>query len=61
MAGNVWEWTASTWGPQVKEFRVIRGGSCVDYHTSDFHCTMRRLNLPNLREGFLGFRLARSV
>ncbi|MBN2090566.1 SUMF1/EgtB/PvdO family nonheme iron enzyme [candidate division KSB1 bacterium] len=60
MAGNVWEWTASSWGPEVKEFRVIRGGSCVDYHTSDFHCTMRRLNLPHLREGFLGFRLARS-
>ncbi len=60
MAGNVWEWTASNWGPEVKEFRVIRGGSCVDYHTSDFHCTMRRLNLPHLREGFLGFRLARS-
>lgn len=70
MAGLVWEWTAdwydtyTRWvktdptGPPAGMFKVARGGS---YSAPAAHCraSARRLVLPTLRAGNLGFRVCR--
>jgi len=57
MAGNVWEWTSSLWGPGYSS-RVVRGGSWL-YH--DYYCTvsLRLNNYPSNLSHYLGFHVCR--
>lgn len=67
-AGNVWEWTSSLHVPypynstksETKnsiEERVLRGGSWY-YGRSNACCTRRYRFVPDLFDGFSGFRIA---
>jgi formylglycine-generating enzyme required for sulfatase activity len=62
MAGNVWEWTASSWEPGSSR-RVVRGGSWGD--NRDFaRCATRRWSGPVtsvLSGGDVGFRCVSPV
>ncbi len=72
MCGNVWEWTASldklypyvpTDGRESAKAsgrRILRGG-CYANPYGYARCACRFRLLPNVRNEFLGFRLARSV
>ncbi|MCB1245154.1 MAG: SUMF1/EgtB/PvdO family nonheme iron enzyme [Verrucomicrobiales bacterium] len=70
MAGNVWEWTCSEWTPNYHDFRgfaaekgggsrVLRGGS---FYVSPWsvHASIRDHDLPDVRNGDVGFRLVSS-
>jgi formylglycine-generating enzyme required for sulfatase activity len=70
MLGNVWEWTGDGYGayptglvldPLQREgtYRVIRGGSWLS-HARFVRAAFRILWPPSLRDGDLGFRLARG-
>ncbi len=57
MAGNVYEWTSSFYGPAYL-YRIIRGGS---WYYSDYICTVSyRLGVkPYLTYYSMGFRVCR--
>jgi hypothetical protein len=57
MHGNVSEWCSDWWHPRLATFRVLRGGSWIDYGV---HCrsACRIWSLPGYRNWYFGFRLA---
>jgi formylglycine-generating enzyme required for sulfatase activity len=73
MAGNVWEWVSTGYGPYpydpgdgredpagVPE-RVLRGGSFMSADLRSARCAMRSRSLPGRRQAHIGFRVARGV
>jgi iron(II)-dependent oxidoreductase len=76
MIGDVWEWTASDFGPHPgfrafpydeysavfhgDGYKVLRGGSWAT-HPAACRTTFRNWDLPIRRQIFCGFRCARSV
>jgi formylglycine-generating enzyme required for sulfatase activity len=64
MHGNVWEWTASSWGPTVAKFsvhdmRTVRGGSWLD-HPDWCRAASRYGMALDTVSNELGFRIAIS-
>lgn len=65
MAGNVWEWTASWYGPypgpvESGTERVLRGGSYASPGLRWGRCATRSRSLPCRRQAHIGFRVARG-
>jgi formylglycine-generating enzyme required for sulfatase activity len=56
LAGNVWEWTSSTWG----ESRAVRGGSWSTDDPSCYAASFRYRIDPQSRYNNLGFRCAKT-
>jgi sulfatase modifying factor 1 len=73
MSGNVWEWTTDWYKPYQKDnavnpyvsqkssFRVGRGGSWGDDAPILERVSDRSFDTPNLKNQYLGFRLARNL
>ena len=60
MAGNVWEWTLSTYKP-VGESRVVRGASWDNGHAAFVLASYRGRYVPSYQDADLGFRCARPM
>ncbi|MBM3237333.1 formylglycine-generating enzyme family protein [Candidatus Poribacteria bacterium] len=74
LAGNVQEWVADWYapdyyaksplnnpkGPEIGEFRVLRGGSWRHFKSYQLLSTNRYYQLPDYRSNFVGFRCALS-
>jgi formylglycine-generating enzyme required for sulfatase activity len=60
MAGNVWEWTLSTY-KQGGESRVVRGGSWDNNHAAFVLSSYRGRYVPSYEDADLGFRCARPI
>jgi formylglycine-generating enzyme required for sulfatase activity len=59
LPGNVWEWTGS-WYDEEKRYRVVRGGSWVDYQGSA-RVAARFRNNPLDSLDHVGVRLASPI
>ena len=57
LAGNVWEWTSSTYDTSM---RVFRGGSWFNDASPNVAAAFRNWFTPGYRNAFLGFRCART-
>lgn len=65
MAGNVWEWTATWYGPYPEppvdgSERVLRGGSYASTRLRWARCASRSRSHPSRLQGHIGFRVARE-
>ncbi len=72
MSGNVWEWVQDRYGayqsnsqhdpagPDVGEYRIVRGGSWLLSHGSS-RVANRNMNPPSWRGSCTGFRIARGL
>lgn len=65
MAGNVWEWTATWYGPYpdspaAGSERVLRGGSFASPGFRWARCASRSRSHPSRRQAHIGFRIARG-
>lgn len=58
LAGNVWEWTSSSFDA-TRSARVLRGGGAFSYDASYFRAALRYRSAPAYRVNFVGFRCAR--
>jgi formylglycine-generating enzyme required for sulfatase activity len=64
MSGNVWEWMHSDYPPNFDNMsddentarRVLRGGA-FDFNHHDIRCASRLSCFPNLKGGYIGFRV----
>ncbi|WP_062357139.1 SUMF1/EgtB/PvdO family nonheme iron enzyme [Herbidospora yilanensis] len=61
MIGNVWEWTADLYDPEVYgDYRVFRGGGAHD-RPAALRASCRRKSHPAFAIDDLGFRVARTI
>lgn len=60
MAGNVWEWTSSTYA-STSEDRINRGGCWIDNGPGSVRASVLGCDSPSIRSGSLGFRCVRSA
>jgi formylglycine-generating enzyme required for sulfatase activity len=73
MAGNVWEWTSTRYGPYPYDSsdgredrtlpgpRVLRGGSFLSPGAAYVRCAMRSLSFESRRREHIGFRIVQDM
>ena len=70
MSGNVYEWCLTKWRENYQavedntttgeDLRVVRGGSCFNFHY-DVRCSCRLRSYPDYLDYGIGFRVALST